>query len=99
MTQPATTMPGASRTTFGLSRDQGRRIEVTLLLRRGGSLTVVDEVDEAITAEGLAAYARSLASDIEAKASRSFTDNWNATGQRAWVSLGEVVGYSLRPAK
>ena len=30
---------------------------------------------------------------------RAFADAWTATGQRSWVSLGEVVAFTVRQAK
>ena len=30
---------------------------------------------------------------------RAFVDGWNTGGQHTWVNLGEVVAFSLRPAK
>ncbi|MFN8523448.1 MAG: hypothetical protein U0821_10140 [Chloroflexota bacterium] len=96
---PSTGLPGVSRPTFGMARDQGRRIEVTLVLDESGTLTVLDEAAESVSAESLDAYAAKLSEDIAAKATRSFADAWGSTGQRAWVSLGKVVAFSVRPAR
>jgi hypothetical protein len=90
---------GPRRPGFGLSRDPLRRIEISLVLRGGGGLTVYAEVDAEITAERLDALARELADDVSAGRARAFSDSWSATGQRTWVNCGEVVAFSLRQAK
>ena len=40
-----------------------------------------------------------LSKEIAAAKTRSFSDAWSATGQKSWVNLAEVVGFSLRQAK
>jgi hypothetical protein len=89
----------SGRPSFGLTRDQGKRIEVTFALRNGGTLLVIDEMDEELTAELVQGYRDQLAKDIAAGATRMFTDGWAASGQHAWVLLREVVAFSVRPAK
>ncbi len=90
---------GPARPTFGMAKDQGRRIEVTLVMRNGGMLTAVDEMEDSLTEEMLQAYSEKLAKEVANGASRTFSDGWNASGQWAWINLGEVVGFSVRPAK
>lgn len=90
---------GPARPSFGLTRDQGKRIEVTLAMRNGGTLLAIEETEEPLTAELLQAYADQLARDIVAGETRTFSDGWSASGQRAWVLLREVVAFSVRPAK
>ena len=87
------------RPSFGLVRDQGRRIEVTLALKNGGMLTAIEEMDEDLTDELVTAFGEQLAKDVASGGTRSFADGWSASGQRAWVNLGEVVAFSVRPAK
>ena len=87
------------RPSFGLVRDQGRRIEVTLALKNGGMLTAIEELDEDLNDELVQRFSEQLASEVAAGGTRTFTDSWNASGQRAWVNLGEVVAFSVRPAK
>jgi hypothetical protein len=89
----------AARPTFGLARDQGKRIEVTLALRNGGTLLAIDEMQDELTDEMLESYTDQLAKDIAAGATRTFTDGWTASGQHAWVLLREVVAFSVRPSK
>jgi hypothetical protein len=90
---------GLGRPTFGMTRDQGKRLEVTFVMKNGGGITVVEELDEALTADVLADYAKQLDKDMAEGRPRSFVDGWNASGQHARVNLGEVVAFSLRPAK
>jgi len=90
---------GPSRPAFGLARDQGRRIEITFALKQGGTLTVIDEQGDDLTDERLQGYSEQLAKDVAAGTTRTFSDAWAASGQRAWINLGEVVAFSVRPAK
>ncbi len=90
---------GAGRPTFGMQRDLGKRVEITFVLKNGGSLSAVEELDESLTADVLADYAKQLNKDLAEGRPRSFVDGWNTGGQHAWVNLGEVVAFSLRPAK
>lgn len=88
-----------SRPSFGLARDQGKRIEVTFALKQGGGLTAIDEMEEDLTDELVRGYSEQLAKDVAAGATRTFADGWAASGQRVWINLGEVVAFSVRPAK
>jgi hypothetical protein len=90
---------GGGRPAFGRQRDQGKRIEITFVLKNGGSLSAIEEIEESLTAEVLADYARQLNKDLAEARPRTFVDGWNTGGQHAWVNLGEVVAFSLRPAK
>ncbi|MGE3267297.1 MAG: hypothetical protein AB7P40_01025 [Chloroflexota bacterium] len=90
---------GIGRPTFGMTRDQGKRVEVSLSLKSGSTVIVVEELDEALTADILADYAKGLSKDIAEGRPRSFVDSWGSSGQHAWVNLGEVVAFSLRPSK
>src|SRR5688572_8509015 len=90
---------GLKRPAFGLAREPINRLEVVLAIRGGGLLNVFVELTEEVTAERLDDYAQQLAADIQAGNTRSFTDAWSATGQRAWVNLGEVAAFSVRQAK
>ena len=92
-------MPGLGRVTFGMQRDLGKRVEITFVLKNGGSLSAIEELDESLTADVLADYAKQLTKDLAEARPRTFIDGWNTGGQHAWVNLGEVVAFSLRPAK
>ena len=90
---------GFGRPTFGMTRDQGKRLEVTFVMKNGGGITVVEELDETLTADVLADYAKQLGKDLAEGRPRSFVDSWGSSSQYAWVNLSEVVAFSLRPAK
>jgi hypothetical protein len=90
---------GFGRPSFGMSRDQGKRLEITFALKNGGAVTAVEELDEPLTAEVLADYAKQLTKDQAEARPRSFVDGWSTGGQHVWINLGEVVAFSLRPAK
>lgn len=90
---------GFGRPTFGMTRDLGKRLEVTLSLKSGATVTAVDEAGESLTADVLADYAKQLTRDIAEGKPRTFVDGWGQSGQLAWVNLGEVISFSLRPAK
>jgi len=62
-------------------------------------LSAVNHLDQDLTAELLQSYADQLAKDVAASATRTFIVAWAASGQRAWINLGEVVAFSARPAK
>jgi hypothetical protein len=96
---PSAPRLGIGRPAFGMQRDQGKRIEITFVLKNGGSLSAIDEIEESLTADLLADYAKQLNKDLAEGRPRSFVDGWNTGGQHAWVNLGEVVAFSLRPAK
>ena len=90
---------GIGRQAFGISRDHSKRLELTFVLKNGGSITAVTEFDDALSAESLAAFAEQLTADVAAGKARSFTDGWATSGQHVWVNLGDVAAFSLRPLK
>jgi hypothetical protein len=90
---------GAGRPTFGMVKDQGKRLEISFAMKNGGMLTAVEELGEDLTEEMVQEFSDALAKDVAGGATRTFSDAWNASGQRAWINLGEVVAFSVRPAK
>jgi hypothetical protein len=90
---------GIGRPTFGMQRDLGKRVEIIFVLKNGGTLSAVEELDESLTADVVADYAKQLTRDLAEARPRTFVDGWGTSGQHAWVNLGEVVAFSLRPAK
>ena len=82
-----------------MSRDLGKRVEVTLALKGGSSIVAIDEIEESLTADVLADYAKQLTRDVAEGKPRSFADGFGTSGQHTWVNLGEVVAFSLRPSK
>jgi hypothetical protein len=90
---------GAGRPTFGMVKDQGRRLEISFALKNGGMVTAVEELGDDLTEEIVKAFSEALAKDVAGGATRTFSDSWNTSGQRAWINLGEVVAFSVRPAK
>jgi len=90
---------GVGRPTFGMQRDLGKRIEVTFVMKNGGSISATEEVDESLTADVFADYAKQLQKDLAEARPRTFVDGWSTGGQQTWVNLGEVVAFSMRPAK
>lgn len=96
---PAGPAYGLKRPTFGLSREKSNRVELILAVRGGGVITLYSELADEVTAEGLDALATELAGQIASGQTRTFSDNWSATGQKSWVNLGEVVAFTVRQAK
>jgi hypothetical protein len=90
---------GVGRPTFGLVKDQGKRLEISLALKNGGMLTVTEELADDLNEDRVKEFSEQLAKDVAGGATRTFSDAWNASGQRAWVNLGEVVAFAVRPAK
>lgn len=90
---------GIGRQAFGIARDQSKRLELTFVLKNGGSITAITELEDAVSAETLAVFAEQLTADLKAGKARSFTDGWATSGQHVWVSLGDVAAFSLRPLK
>jgi hypothetical protein len=84
---------------FGLTKDQGRRLEITFVMRNGGMLSAIEEMEDSLTEEMVRAYGEKLAKEVGSDATRTFADSWSASGQNTWINLGEVVGFSIRPAK
>jgi hypothetical protein len=82
-----------------MTRDLGKRLEITFALKSGGLLTLIEELDESLAPDVLADYAKQLSKDLAEGRPRTFVDGWGASGQHAWVNLSEVVAFSLRPAK
>ncbi len=72
------------RVPFGLARGPGQRVELMFALRQGGVLAVSHELREAVAA---------------GKDWVDFADSWSDTGQRAYLNLAEVVGFTARPAR
>jgi hypothetical protein len=96
---PAGPAAGLKGPTFGLARERLNRLELSLAIRGGGSLTVFVELDGEVSPEAVEAYAQELAEGVAAGQSRTFVDSSTATGQRSWVNLGEVVAFSVRQAR
>ena len=90
---------GFGRPSFGMSRDQGKRIEITFALKSGASITAIEELEETLSAEVVADFGKQLTRDLAEARPRTFTDGWTTGGGHVWVNLGEVVAFSLRPAK
>ena len=90
---------GVGRPTFGMVKDQGKRLEISLALKNGGLLTATEELGDDLTEESVKEFSEQLARDVASGTTRTFSDSWNTSGQRAWVNLGEVVAFSVRPAK
>jgi hypothetical protein len=90
---------GVGRPTFGMARDQGRRLEISFAMKSGGLLTAVEELADTLTADVVTDYAKQLEKAVAEGRKRTFVDGWSASGQYAWVDLGEVAAFSLRPAK
>lgn len=85
---------------FGLSRPRTTRIEINFVFKNGGALIVFQDTGQPVTEESLDAFARELSEQLGNRPQqRVFADDWDATGQRAWVNLAEVSGFSLRPAR
>ena len=91
-------LPG--RVPFGIARGPGNRVELVFALRQGGVLAVNHELGEALTAEALDRYCNELREAVTGgREWRAFADAWGGTGQRAFLQLGEVVGFTARPAR
>src|SRR5919108_4600004 len=88
----------AGRVPFGITRQQSQRIELVFALRQGGMLPVTHDLGAAVTAETLDRYCEELRQAIAGgKDWWQFADAWNGSGQRAYVDLGQVVGFTVRP--
>jgi hypothetical protein len=97
--RPAGLGLGLKQPVFGLSREKAFRLELVLAMRGGGVINVFEELSEEVSAERLAEYAETIAAQIKGAETRTFSDAWTATGQRAWVNLGEVTAFTVRQAK
>jgi hypothetical protein len=91
-------LPG--RVPFGISRGPGNRVELMFALRQGGVLAVSHELGQPVSAEALDRFCKELREAVAAgKDWVDFADAWGGTGQRAYVNLAEVVGFTARPAR
>jgi len=90
---------GAGRPTFWMVKDQGKRLEISFAMKNGGMLTAVEELNDDLTEGMVKEFSEQLAKDVAGGTTRTFSDSWNASGQQAWINLGEVVAFSVRPAK
>ncbi len=92
--EPASPMP------FGISRVPSQRIELVFALRNGGMLALTHDMGTAVTAETLDRFCAELRQEVALEGQwRDFGDAWVGTGQRAFVLLGEVIGFTARPAR
>ncbi|MBX5490303.1 MAG: hypothetical protein IRZ14_04025 [Chloroflexi bacterium] len=92
--------PAAGRVPFGIARTQSQRIELVFALRQGGTLPVTHDLGTAVTADVLDRYCEELRQAIAAgKEWWAFADAWGGSGQRAYVDLSQVVGFTARPVR
>ena len=85
---------------FGITRSPGQRIELVFALRSGGMLAVTHDMGAPVTAETLDRFCAELRQAVGGASDwREFGDAWAGTGQRAYVQLAEVVGFTARPAR
>jgi hypothetical protein len=90
----------APNTPFGISRSPSQRIELVFALRNGGMLAVTHDLGTPVSAETLDKFCAELRQAVSDGGDwREFGDAWAGTGQRAYVQLGEVVGFTARPAR
>ncbi len=91
-------LPG--RAPFGIARSSSQRVELVFALRNGGVLAVTHDLGAPATAEALDRYCAELREMVAAgKDWAQFADAWGSTGQRAYIQLGEVIGFTARPAR
>ncbi len=83
---------------FGISRSPSQRVELVFALRSGGTLAVTHDMGAPVTAESLDRFCAELRQAVGGSDWREFGDSWAGTGQRAYVQLAEVVGFTARPA-
>lgn len=90
----------AGRVPFGITRTESQRIELVFALRQGGTLGITHDIGQAVTADTLDRYCEELRQAVSAgKDWWQFADSWNGTGQRAYLALDQVVGFTVRPAR
>jgi hypothetical protein len=97
---PSASREPASPVPFGISRAPSQRIELVFALRGGGMLALTHDMGVAVTAENLEGFCAELRQEIGQQGQwRDFGDAWAGTGQRAFVLLDEVIGFTARPAR
>jgi hypothetical protein len=87
-------------TPFGISRSPSQRVELVFALRNGGMLALTHDMGAPVSAETLDKFCAELRQAVGAGDDwREFGDAWAGTGQRSYVQLGEVIGFTARPAR
>ncbi len=88
------------RVPFGMSRGPGSRVELVFALRNGGMLAVTHDLGGQVNVDTLDRYCTELRQAVAAGQDwGEFADSWGGTGQRAYIQLSEVVGFTARPAR
>ena len=90
---------GVRPAAFGMTRDRGRRLEIVFAFRSGGAINVTHEMADDITEELIKSFAEELKGQVKSGEVRAFADSWSTTGSCAWVNLGDVSAFSVRPAR
>jgi hypothetical protein len=104
-TEPRFESSGAARDAtgslpFGISRAPSQRMELVFALSNGGMLAVTHDLGQPVTAESLDRFCTELRQAVGKDGEwREFEDSWGGTGQRAYVHLGEIVGFTARPSR
>ena len=70
-----------------------------LAFRSGGVINVNHELEDDITEEQVKAFAEELKAQVKSGDVRGFVDSWSTTGSHAWVNMGDVSAFSVRPAR
>jgi hypothetical protein len=90
----------SSTVPFGISRSPSQRVELVFALRNGGMLAVTHDMGTPVSAETLDKFCAELRQAVAGSDDwREFGDAWAGTGQRAYVRLSEVIGFTARPAR
>jgi len=90
----------APSTPFGISRSPSQRIELVFALRNGGVLALTHDLGAPVSAESLDKFCTELRQSVGSAGDwREFGDAWSGSGQRSYVQLSEVIGFTARPAR
>jgi hypothetical protein len=89
-----------TRPAFGLSKETGHRVELVFAMKGGGTLGALHDLGSELTEESFGRFIQELQEQVSrGQGVVSFADAWSSTGSRTWVDLGQVSGFSARPAR
>ncbi len=91
---------GISRPSFGLAKETPHRIELHFALKGGTSISTHHDLGDEVSEASFKEFVEQLQEQVRGGTGiATFADSWSDTGQRTWVDLSQVSGFSVRPVR